>query len=104
MLEISVEEFKTFPNKENYIFFFSIEGLCGLCTQQKIEYEKYGIVPNLIHVKGTITDEQSLEDMNIMALPVSIIFDEFGKEKIKKYGIQYESQIKSLLKRFEENE
>lgn len=96
MIEISVKEFIDFPNKEKYIFFFSIPGLCGLCELQKKEYEKFHIV-NLIQVVGTITDEEVMQEMDIQALPCTSIFNEDGSIKIKKYGIQYELQIKQLL-------
>lgn len=100
MIEISVKEFINFPNKEKYVFFFSIPGLCRLCSIQEKEYEKFNI-PNLIKVSGTITDEDYLmNELNIEALPCTSVFNKEGSFKIKKYGIQYETQINQLLKEF----
>jgi hypothetical protein len=97
MVKISVELFKAFEHKERYIFFFSIPNLCDLCKDQKEEYKKYNI-PNLINVVGDITDEEYFMNMGVQMLPCTILFDKEGKHRLKKYGVQYETQIKKLLK------
>lgn len=99
IVEITFEEFKTFSNKEKFIFFFTIPGMCGLCTLQEKEYEKFNIL-NLIKVKGDITSEEGFMELGIDALPATFLFTYDGKPRNKKYGILYETQINQLLKEF----
>lgn len=101
MQSISVEEFKNFSNKEQYIFFFTIPGLCGLCSIQEKEYEKFNI-PNLIKVQGSISDEEYFMNIGIGALPCTMVFNSNSVPRIKKFGVLYSTQIEKLLKEFKD--
>lgn len=95
MIEVSFQEFLDFPNKENYIFFFTLEDVCGLCKLQEIEYKKFNIA-NLIKVKAD--NEEQLQSMNIMALPCTVKYDKNSDRSVMtKYGVQYEKQIMEIL-------
>lgn len=94
MQTISVNEFVSMSIKHGYIFFFSMDGYCGLCKQYESELSKYDI-PKLIKVDSK--EENELMGIGIGALPCTRIYDKEEKVIFERYGVLYSKQIQELL-------
>lgn len=94
---VSFEQFVSMP-KHGYIFFFSMDGYCGLCKQYEAELNKYNIL-NLIKVNST--EEHEYMDIGVKAVPCTRFYNTEDILAYERYGILYQKQIQELLIAFE---
>ncbi len=99
MQSLSFEQFLIFP-KHGYVYFFSLEGACGLCKQYESEIKQYD-VPNLIKV--WTENEDDLMNIGIKAVPCTRIYDTQDKIYFERYGVLYQKQVTELLGKVKDN-
>ncbi len=89
MTELTESEFLQMK-KANKIFVFSLSS-CLLCKHHKEAMKDLDV-----HYV-TIDHEEVLENLNIVAVPTTVIFDIEEKIKFKKYGIFFDEQKTQML-------
>lgn len=83
--------------KKSRRFIISMEG-CFLCKQYIRDMQIYVDSGMITVVDAMVEDEENVIGFGIDGVPVSLVYDENGNEKFRKYGVLNEKQKMEFIR------